>query len=92
LGVWFKGDWINVPTPMYAILDGSAIVVNEDTDAAQRDVWTEWLVPLQAFADQGVNLGDITSIGVGFGDKVNPQPGGSGTMFIDDIRLYPPAP
>ncbi len=92
LGVWFKGDWINVPTPMYVALDGSAIVVNEDTDAAQRDVWTEWLIPLQAFADQGANLSNVGTIGIGFGDKANPQPGGSGTMFIDDVRLYPPAP
>jgi len=92
LGVWFKGDWINVPTPMYVALDGGAIVVNEDTDTAQRDVWTEWLIPLQAFADQGANLSSVGTIAIGFGDKTNPQPGGSGTMYIDDVRLYPPAP
>ena len=90
LGVWFKGDWINVPTPMYFALNGNAIVVNEDTDVVQKDVWSEWLIPLQAFADQGVNLGNVSSIAIGFGDKANPQPGGSGTMYIDDIRLYPP--
>jgi hypothetical protein len=90
LGIWFKGDWINVPAPMYAALNGSAIVVNEDTSAAQRDVWTEWLIPLQAFADQGVNLSDVDSIAIGLGDKASPQPGGSGIMYIDDIRLYRP--
>lgn len=92
LGVWFKGDWINVPTPMYVVLDGSAMVVNEDTEATQRDVWTEWLIPLQAFSDQGANLDNVGTIAIGFGDKTNPQPGGSGTMYIDDVRLYPPAP
>ena len=92
LGVWYKGDWINVPTPMYVVLNGGEPVNNEDTDAAQRDVWTEWLIPLQAFADQGINLGNVNSIAIGMGDKANPQPGGSGTMYIDDIRLYTPAP
>jgi hypothetical protein len=92
LGVWFKGDWINVPTSMYAVLNDSAIVTNEDAGVTQRDVWTEWLVPLQAFADQGIDLGNVNTIGIGFGDKANPQPGGSGTMYIDDVRLYPPAP
>ncbi|MHC4439253.1 MAG: hypothetical protein ACYS3S_18005, partial [Planctomycetota bacterium] len=28
---------------------------------------------------------------VGFGDKYNPQAGGSGLVFFDDIRLYRPA-
>jgi hypothetical protein len=92
LGVWYKGDWINVPTPMYVALNGSAIVVNEDASVTQKDVWTEWLIPLQAFADKGVNLGNVNTIAVGFGNKTSPQPGGSGTMFIDDIRLYPPTP
>jgi len=92
LGVWFKGDWINVPTPMYVALDGSAAVYHEDADAPQKDVWAEWLIPLQAFADQGANLANVTTIAIGFGDKANMQAGGSGTVYFDDIRLYPPAP
>ena len=92
LGVWFKGDWINVPTPMYVSLDDSAAVYHEDADAAQKDVWTEWLIPLQAFADQGINLTNVSTIAIGFGDKANMQPGGSGTVYFDDIRLYPPVP
>jgi len=38
-------------------------------------------------------LTDVSKLSIGFGDKENPQPGGSGTMFFDDIRLYrPPEP
>ncbi|MHC4323658.1 MAG: LamG domain-containing protein [Planctomycetota bacterium] len=40
--------------------------------------------------DQGINLSDVNSIAIGLGDRNNPQPGGSGTMYFDDIRLYPP--
>ena len=92
LGLWFKGDWINVPTPMYVALNGSAAVIHEDANVVQRDAWTQWLVPLQAFADKGIDLTNVNTIAIGFGDKANPQPGGSGVMFFDDIRLYGPAP
>jgi hypothetical protein len=44
------------------------------------------------FADQGVNLTDIDSIAIGFGDKNNLQAGGSGTMFFDDIGVGRSAP
>ncbi|MEJ2704964.1 MAG: hypothetical protein P8Z79_21210, partial [Sedimentisphaerales bacterium] len=91
LGLWVKGDWINVPAPMYVELNGGAAVFHEDPEAPQKDDWTVWLIPLQAFADQGVNLCSVETIAVGFGDKSNLQAGGSGTVYFDDIRLYPPA-
>jgi hypothetical protein len=69
----------------------SAVVYHENPNAAQIDTWMEWTIPLQGFADRGVDLSDVESIGIGFGDRDNPQqPGGSGTMFFDDIRLYRP--
>jgi hypothetical protein len=37
-----------------------------------------------------VDLTDIDKLAIGFGDKYNRQPGGSGLMFVDDIRLYRP--
>jgi hypothetical protein len=76
--------------------DGSgmaATVYHDDSNAVLIDSWTEWNIDLQAFADQGVVLTDVSKLSIGFGDKENPQPGGSGTMFFDDIRLYrPPEP
>jgi len=39
-----------------------------------------------------VNLANINTISIGFGDKNNLQAGGSGLVFFDDIRLYRPAP
>ncbi len=76
--------------------DGSgmaATVYHDDSNAVLIDSWTEWNIDLQAFANQGVVLTDVSKLSIGFGDKENPQPGGSGTMFFDDIRLYrPPEP
>ncbi|NQT01847.1 MAG: hypothetical protein HQ580_07490, partial [Planctomycetes bacterium] len=51
-----------------------------------------WNIDLQAFADLGVNLTNVNTIAIGFGDKKNPQAGGSGTMYLDDIQLLRPLP
>ncbi len=65
-----------------------AVVANEDTDAATGSAWTQWKVPLQAFADQGIDLTNVDKLAIGLGSKGGASGGGSGTMYIDDIRLY----
>ena len=84
----------NDPEPMYVALANSnrttGIVYHDDTDATRIDTWTEWNIDLKDFADQGVSLTDVNSIAIGFGDRNNPQAGGSGKMYFDDIRLYRP--
>jgi hypothetical protein len=82
----------NSAESMYVAVGNSAgapaIVYHDDPAATQIGTWTEWIVPLQAFADQGVNLADVDNVSIGLGNRDNPQPGGSGKMFFDDIRLY----
>ncbi|MFB0553727.1 MAG: hypothetical protein ACETWQ_10490 [Phycisphaerae bacterium] len=92
LTIWFRGNSDNAAETLYIALNGSAVVNHENSNAAQTGGWTEWSIPLQAFADQGVNLANVNTISLGFGDKNNPQAGGSGTMYFDDIRLYPLPP
>jgi len=83
----------NEPESMYVILDGSAKIYHDDPNATLIDTWTEWIIPLQEFAYEGIDLTGVNTIGIGFGDKDNPQQnGGSGTMYFDDIRLYLPRP
>jgi len=77
----------NEPEPMYVALNGNAVVYHDNPDAAQIDTWTKWNINLQEFADQGVNLTNVNTIAIGFGDKMNPQVGGSGTMYFDDIQV-----
>jgi len=74
---------------MYVSLNGNALVYHDNPNAAQIDVWTEWNIDLQSF---GVNLANVNTIALGLDNKNNPQAGGSGTMYFDDIRLYPPPP
>jgi hypothetical protein len=90
LGIWYIGDTANAPETMYVALNNSAVVTNDNPDAAQATSWTEWLIPLQTFADQGVNLANVTSITLGLGNRSNPVAGGAGMMYYDDIRLYAP--
>jgi hypothetical protein len=87
----------NDAEPLYVAVSNSAgapaVVVNDDPAAAQIEEWTQWIIPLQTLADQGINLTDVDKIAIGLGTQGNMTvPGGSGKMYIDDIRLLKPAP
>jgi hypothetical protein len=88
VSLWFRGDPANAAERMYVALNGSAVVYNADPKAAQIATWTEWIIDLKAFADQGVVLTNVNTITLGFGTKNSPAAGGSGKMYFDDIRLY----
>ena len=97
LTIWFRGKPDNDAEPLYVAIanigGAPAIVVHDDPVTTQVDVWTQWVIPLQSFADQGIILTDVDRIAIGLGTKGNMTiPGGSGTMFFDDIRLTQPAP
>ncbi len=92
LTIWFRGDSANAAETLYVALNGSAVVNSDNPDAAQIGTWTEWNIDLQVFADQGVNMANVNTIALGLGNRNNPVAGGSGTMYFDDIRLYPPPP
>jgi len=91
LSLWFYGDASNAAERIYVALNGIATVYHGNPDAALIEEWTEWTIDLQEFAAQGVNLANVNTISIGFGDKNNLQAGGSGLVFFDDIRLYRPA-
>ncbi|MBN1805409.1 MAG: LamG domain-containing protein [Sedimentisphaerales bacterium] len=88
LTIWFRGDSGNAAETLYVTLNGTARINNDNPDAASVTRWTQWDIDLQAFADLGVNLTNVSSITLGLGNVT----GGAGTMFFDDIRLYPPKP
>ena len=87
----------NAAEPLYVAVSNAsgapAVVAHENPAAATIETWTEWRIPLQEFADQGINLTNVDKIAIGLGSKSGmASAGGSGTMYIDDIRLYRPAP
>ena len=89
LVIWYIGDAANAAETMYAVLNGTSGVDNPNPNAAQVEDWTEWNIDLQAF---GINLTNVNTITLGFGNRSNPVAGGSGMMYFDDIRLHRPAP
>jgi len=88
----------NAPQPMYVTVGNGtgepAVVYHEEPNATVISSWTEWIIPLQDFTDQGIDLTDVDNIAIGIGTKGDSMtPGGSGNMFFDEIRLYlPPEP
>ena len=85
LTIWFRGEASNAAETLYVALNGNAKVNNDNPDAATITGWTAWNIDLQAF---GVNLANVNSITLGLSSVT----GGTGMMYFDDIRLYPPAP
>jgi regulation of enolase protein 1 (concanavalin A-like superfamily) len=94
------GDWqsqdigleVNAPEQLYVALQdsagNSAVVNHPDSAAAIIDTWTQWSIPLTGFT--GVNLQAVMKISIGVGNRANPQAGGAGDLYIDDIGLYLP--
>jgi hypothetical protein len=83
----------NSPQPMYVGVSNAAgepvLVYHEDTNVTTQDTWTQWIIDLQDFADGGIDLTDIDNMYIGIGTNGNTTTnGGSGVVFIDEIRLY----
>jgi hypothetical protein len=97
-GLWANQDIgiaSNDPEPLYVAVSNAtgtaAVVIHDDPAAANIVTWTEWVIPLSVFADQGIVLTDVDSIALGLGTQGNMTiPGGSGKMFFDDVRLDKP--
>ena len=90
LSLWLHGDEANSTEYMYVDLNGHSVVYHDDPTIIQMSEWSEWIIDLNWFAIQGIDLTNVNTISIGIVDKNNPQNGGSGKIYIDDIRLYRP--
>jgi len=95
LSLWYRGASDNAADPLYVAISNSAgspaIVAQDDPEAATVLSWTQWVIPLQAFGDMGINLSNVDKMAIGLGSKSGmTSAGGTGTMYIDDIRLLQP--
>jgi Gylcosyl hydrolase family 115 C-terminal domain len=85
----------NATEPLYVAVSNStgspAIVTNPDPNAATTTTWTQWVIPLSQFSDQGINLSNVDKFAIGLGTKGDATAaGGSGMMYFDDVRLDRP--
>jgi len=93
LVIWFRGRVDNAPDPLYAAVanagGSSAVVAHEDANAARARGWTRWAIPLQGFAEQGIDLTNVDKLAIGLGTQGDPAAsGGLGKIHFDDISLY----
>jgi hypothetical protein len=81
----------NTPETFYVALEDSSgksqVVSNPDKTVIATGAWQQWDIALSQFSSSGVNLGAIKKMTVGVGDRSAPKTGGSGKLYIDDIRL-----
>jgi hypothetical protein len=85
---------LNNPEQLYVALKdgkGTVSVVNHpDPNAALATTWQQWNIPLTDFGPS-LDFNSIRKIYLGLGDRdSHPTPGGSGIVYVDDIRACPP--
>ncbi|HPC94424.1 MAG TPA: hypothetical protein PLU87_05745 [Sedimentisphaerales bacterium] len=89
VGIGYNGG--NDPDPMYVALADAAgnfkAVTHPDPLAVGIATWQRWDVPLSEFASAGVDVTAIRQMIVGFGDRDNPVPSGTGMVHFDDFWL-----
>jgi hypothetical protein len=78
LGLWFHGAAGNTGQ-LYVKVNGSKVVYDGDAADLRRG-WQAWNIELASF---GVNLQSVTSLVIGVEGS-----GATGTLLLDDIRLY----
>jgi hypothetical protein len=84
----------NTAEQLYVALQDSAgkvhVVNYPDLNAVLSTAWQEWNIDLQQFRNAGLNLTSIKKMYLGLGNRTTPQAGGTGYLYVDDIRLYVP--
>jgi len=84
LVLWFYGDPNNSTTEqMYLEINGTKVVYDGDPGDIAVLRWNLWVIDL---ASIGVNQSSITTLAIGI--ERTGATGGTGTVLIDDIRLY----
>jgi len=83
LALYTYGHPDNTPAQMYVKVNNAKVLYDGDANHILRRRWTQWNIDLTSL---GISLGNVTSLGIGV------ESTGTGTVFVDDIRLYRVAP
>jgi len=77
----------NTPEALYVALEDTAgnvqVVTHPDPLATALTEWQQWQIPYAELS--GVNLGSVSAMYIGVGDRDNPTAGGTGMIYIDDV-------
>lgn len=95
LSVWFMGNPNNDPERMYLGLEDPDSYAEVEYDGDPCDIlvgaWYEWAIDLEDFNDGGVEMSDVQTVYIGFGDRSDPVDHGDieGDVWFDALRLHP---
>ena len=89
--LYFRGAPENGPGQLYlSIEDNAGLIspmIHPDPDAVLATEWRQWSIPLADLIAAGVDVTAIRKLNIGVGETENPQPGGIGIIYVDDIRV-----
>ncbi len=94
ISLYFKGIASNDADQLYLIIEdgdwipGTAVIKYDgNPNDLKKEYWQRWDIDLQELIENNptFRIKEISSIAVAVGDISNQQPGGSGTIYIDDI-------
>jgi DUF1680 family protein/regulation of enolase protein 1 (concanavalin A-like superfamily) len=97
ISIYFRGSPGNSADKLYLIIEDSAwqesltvIEYDGDPNNLKKEVWTRWDIGIQQLieANPALRLTSVKKITLALGNPDNPQPGGSGCIYIDDISLH----
>ena len=80
LVVHFFGDAANAGGQIYAMINGVKVSYDGDSADMMAGAWVAWTIDLTSL---GTNLSNVRTLAIGV------DGGGSGTLYVDDIRLLP---
>jgi hypothetical protein len=84
----------NEAAPLYIAVEDSAnqiqVIEHPDADAVLTATWQTWSIPLSDL--NVVDLTHVKRLYIGVGDRNNPQAGGAGKLYIDNILVGKAAP
>jgi hypothetical protein len=90
--LWIRGSAGNSADALYVVLEDSskktAVVTHSNPDVVKATTWVEWKIPLSSLTD--VNPAKVKKLYIGVGDRASPVAGGSGRIYVDDIRVTKP--
>ena len=91
LTLYFRGRADNAPDVLYLAIEDSAgniaSVCHPYADTLLTEEWQEWSIVLADVQTAGVGVASVERTYIGVGNRDDPQPGGAGLLYIDDIRL-----
>jgi internalin A len=94
--LYFRGASDNGTGQLYLSIEdytGQITVINyPNPDVIFAEQWQQWSIPLTDLTADGIDVTAIRKMSIGVGDPENPQPGGIGIIYIDDIRIIQSKP